>query len=133
MQVGLSSGGYDIISSGQVLLFGKEEEFKIDILAENGFRFQIVLKFMKDDTDHFRIEKKVVEHSIILDCYNFADTGTGMSRPSKVARIGERDVYFMFWSYLEGAEDRAARSVKYTIFMDGNKGESADAEKWVAC
>ena len=46
MLVSLSSGNYDIVASGQAFLFSKDKDLRIDIQADNGFAFSLILNFI---------------------------------------------------------------------------------------
>ncbi len=118
MQVCLSSGNYRIISSGQSFLFGENKDLKINIMADNGFEFSIVLVFETDDTGEQRIARAICGNSITLSCFNFIDTGTGLSKPILIASIEGKEIWFIFWAYLDGTLDDKVRSVKYTVFMN---------------
>lgn len=116
MQVYLSSGDYDIINSGYVFLFGKDEDLKIDIDAENGFKFALILKFRKDDSVEKKIEKEMIDQTIILSCINFRNNGTGLASPVNIATVNGKELYFMFWAYQEGEDE--VRGIKYTLFYE---------------
>lgn len=117
MKVALSSDGYSIVSSGQVFLFGADKTLEIHVQADNGFEFGVILKFVTDDSEKYRVDKSMDDNRITLTCVNFEDSGTGLSRPVRLARIDDKELFLMFWSYLEGADHGKVRSVKYTIFM----------------
>lgn len=117
MKVALSSDGYSIVSSGQAFLFGADKDLEIHVQADNGFEFGVILKFVTDDSEKYRIDKSMDDNRITLTCVNFEDAGTGLSKPVRLARIDDKELFLMFWSYLEGADHGKVRSVKYTIFM----------------
>lgn len=116
MQVCLSSGNYKIINSGQTYLFGESNELKIELNAENGFKFSIYLSFMYDDTNEQKMNSEIRENDILLSCVNFSESGTGLYQPAPIATIDGKTIWFVFWSYLEGASKGKIRSVKYTFF-----------------
>lgn len=119
MQINLSSGNYNIISSGQVFLFGEEEHFRIDLIADDGFQFALVLKFLKDSSEEIYVKQEVEGNTIIYTCSNFQDEGAGVVEPLKIATVGGKQLFFMFWSYLEGVpEKKQVRSIKYTIYSE---------------
>lgn len=119
MQINLSSGNYNIISSGQVFLFGEEEHFRIDVIADDGFQFALVLEFIKDSSEEMNVTHKIEKNTIILTCSNFKDDGAGSVKPLHIATVGGKQLFFMFWSYLEGTtENGQARSIKYTIYFE---------------
>lgn len=124
MQVSLSSGNYHIISSGQTFLFGLDKDLRLIITADNHFQFSIVLKFEEDSSNERRIDTKINGDTIILNCFNFDDMGTGLTKPLSIAQVEGKEIFFIFWSYLEGAERGKVRSVKYTIFMNDNLGDN---------
>lgn len=117
MKVALSSDGYSIVSSGQAFLFGADKTLEIHVQADNGFEFGVILKFVTDDSEKYRVDKSMDDNRITLTCVNFEDAGTGLSRPVRLARIDDKELFLMFWSYLEGSDHGKVRSVKYTIFM----------------
>ena len=118
MQVSLSSGGYDIIDSGHIFLFGEDKDLKMDITANNGFEISLILKFSKDTSNEQKIQKDISENTIILTCINFQNEGTGLATPVRIAAIDGKELYLMFWSYLEGKDEIKSRSVKYTLFYE---------------
>lgn len=61
------------------------------------------------------LQLKTNDREIVLTCINFANTGAGVKEPVKVATISGRNLYFIFWAYLEGT---VSRSVKYTLFSE---------------
>lgn len=120
MLISLSSGNYDIVASGQVFLFSKDDDFRIDIQADKGFTFSLTLNFVEDESAKRDMQVKTHENEIVLTCLNFENTGAGLKEPVKLAEIDGRGLYFVFWSYLEG---KASRSVKYTIFAEKSEKE----------
>ena len=94
MLVSLSSGNYDIVASGQAFLFSKDKDLRIDIQADNGFAFSLILNFIENESVEQDLQLKTNDREIVLTCINFANTG---------------------WAYLEGT---VSRSVKYTLFSE---------------
>ena len=118
MQVDLSSGGYNIISSGMSFLFGEDKDFTINIAMDNGFRFTLMLEFKEDGQSESRIDGDFTEEKIHLQCFNFRDSGNGMCWPVQIGVLNEKKVYLMFWSYLNGDKGKNARSIQNTIFQE---------------
>ena len=108
MLISLSSGNFDIVASGQAFLFAKDKDFRIDIKEGEEFTFSITLNFSENESGKEDIQVRTNGNEIILTCLNFKNTGTGALEPG-------RDLYFTFWSYLEG---KKSRSVKYTFFYE---------------
>ena len=115
MQISLSSGNYDIVASGQAFLFSKDKDLRIDIQADNGFAFSLVLNFIENESVEQDLQLKTTDKEIVLTCINFANTGAGVKEPVKVATINGRNMYFIFRAYLEWT---VSRSVKYTLFSE---------------
>lgn len=118
MQINLSSNGYHIISTGMTFLFQEDKDLKIDVTADNGYHFMIKMEFKEDDTHETRIEGDSSDDAILLQCFNFNDNGTGTCWPVKIGVLDEKNMYLMFWSYLNGDKGKNARSVQYTIFLE---------------
>lgn len=119
MQINLSSGNYNIINSGQVFLFGEEAPFKINVICNDGFQFSLLLKFLKDNSEELNITQEVEGNTIIYTCSNFKDEGAGVVEPLKIATVDGKQLFFLFWSYLEGMpEKKQVRSIKYTIYSE---------------
>ena len=119
MKINLSSGNYNIINSGQVFLFGEKEPFKIDVISDEDFRFSILLKFLKDSSGEIGMNQECEENTIIYTCINFRDNGSGLVEPLKIATVSGKQLFFTFWSYLEGTpEKKQVRSIKYTIYSE---------------
>lgn len=119
MQITLSSGNYNIIDSGQVFLFNESEDLQMDVVADDNFAFSIIFKFIRDDSEEQSVDKKILENTIIFSCLNFDDIGTGFSEPMSIATVGGKEMFLMFWSYLEGMKEKGrVRSVKYTLFCE---------------
>lgn len=119
MQITLSSGKYNIVDSGQVFLFGEDEDLRIEVNTDKDFTFSMVFKFAKDNSGENKIVKKVVENTMEFLCLNFQDLGTGFSEPMSIAKIEGKEMFLMLWSCIEGEKEGAGvRSVKYTIYME---------------
>jgi len=118
MQVSLSSGNYDIIASGEAILFSPSNELTINVNGENELKLCVTLRFLTDESGERRIEREIEEERLILLNYNFSGTGTGLSVPAYIANINNHKVYLSFWSYLEGSNSPKVRSVKYTLFLE---------------
>jgi len=114
MQVDVYSGDYKIIHSGQVFLAGTDADFRIKLVSEENVEYHIVISFERKKSQEQRIERIVKGKTIQLICTNFEDAGSGLAKPAHIARMEGKEIFFMFWSYVEGASK--IRSVKYTIF-----------------
>lgn len=116
MQISLSSGDYNIADSGQVFLFGEDKDLTIHVSANDGFHFSLRLEFSKDSSGNQAINQEIMDDVVVLSCLNFQNNGTGLISPVKIAEIEGREMFLIFWSYLEGGGERKVRSVKYTLF-----------------
>lgn len=118
MQIEISSNQHDIVSGGMAYLFHKDADLTISIKADNGYCFSVVLKFVEDSAREQAVQSDMQGQDLFLTCYNFQKSGTGLSEPVQIASIEGKEMYLMFWSYLDGDEkDREqVRSVRYTLF-----------------
>lgn len=124
MQINLSSDGYEIVDSGHVFLFDENKDLKLDITADNGFSFSVVMIFLKDSSGKQEIRQEVQGNTLHLSCMNFRDKGTGLIAPKKIAEIEDRGLFLMFWSSLHGDMNGRVRSVRYTLFYETPSRES---------
>lgn len=118
MQVDLSSGGYNIVASGDVFLFHESNELTIKVTGNDGFDVCVALKFLNDESGEQKIQRDILKDGLVLSCYNFGGDGTGLSRPAYIADVNNKKVFLIFWMYEEGIKERKARSVKYTLFYE---------------
>ena len=118
MQVKLSSGNYDIIASGNVFLFDDSEELTIKVTEDDDFDICLTIKFVTDETGEQKIERQVEEDRLVLLCYNFSGLGTGLMKPTPIAKANDKLVLLTIWAYLEGSKDPKTRSVKYTMYRE---------------
>ena len=118
MRVCLSSGGYDIVASGETFLFDSYADLTIQVDDRDDFQVKIVMKFLEDASGEHDIKTDVENDSLVITCINFSSLGTGLKRPTHIANANGKKIYFMFSSNLLGDKENAARSVKYTIFME---------------
>ena len=66
MLVSLSSGNYDIVASGQAFLFSKDKDLRIDIQADNGFAFSLILNFIENESVEQDLQLKTNDREIVL-------------------------------------------------------------------
>lgn len=120
MKIKLSSSNYDIVDHGSVILYQEDSELTFDIDTENGFKFQLVLKFKNDNNSKQCVNRTVMNNIVTLDCINFMSSGTGTGIPVEVATIKHKKIYIAFWVYVEGdmVGKKKTKSVKYTLFME---------------
>lgn len=118
MQVKISSKGHDIVASGMAYLFDKDADLTMNIEADDGYSFRLVMKFEEDSEREQGIEQNVQDNTIFLTCYNFIGAGTGLYEPTQIAMMNGKALFLVFWSYLDGAEKgkKKMRSVRYTLF-----------------
>lgn len=116
MQVDLRSGGYEIIASEDVFLFGESDDLVIKVTGTDDFELCVTLKFQTDDTGNQRIDREITPDGLVLHCCNFSASGTGLLRPAPIASAGSKEIYLMFWMYEQGIKEPKARNVKYTLF-----------------
>lgn len=120
MQVKLSSQKREIISYGTVFLFEKNGDLTLDMQAENSLELVLTIRFVEDISQDQRVETSLLESHLEIRCINFAALGTGLTVPLKIAVIDGKNIYLMFWAYLEGNEENKAkvRKVEYTLYSE---------------
>lgn len=112
----LSSGNYEIINSGTVLLCGKDPDLLIEMSFSSGFKMNLKLLFIEDDTKKQELNTKIEKDTLIINSINFNNSlGTGMSSPISVATVDGRKVYLHMWSYLLS---ETTRKVEYTVLWE---------------
>ena len=117
MQVKLSSGKREILDHGTVFLFDENADLTLDITGDDSYNLRFVLKFINDSLQKQSIKTEKTENCIKLTCVNFQSSGTGLSTPAQIAVIDGKKIYIMFWSYLEGSDQKKwVRKVEYTLF-----------------
>ena len=77
MQVNLSSGECNIISTGMTFLFGEDKDLTIEVTADNGFQFKIVMEFKIDDNSESRIDTKFYENDKYI--YSFEENSSKLT------------------------------------------------------
>ena len=112
------SGNYNIITSGEVFLFGESNELAINIKYNSTVSHSLIIRFFKDDTNNQQIKNEIINDNLVINCYNFDDASTGLLKPEHIANIDGKKVYLMFWSNLEGSKKPKTRSVRYTFFKE---------------
>ena len=118
MRVKLSSGNYDIIASDNVFLFDDSEELTIKVTGEDDFDICLTIKFVTDEAGEQKIERQIEEDRLVMLCYNFSGLGTGLIKPTPIAKVNDKMVLLMLWAYLEGSKEPKTRSVKYTMYRE---------------
>ena len=118
MQVKLSSGKYSIVASGEVYLFGPNEDLVIQVDDGDAFQVKIVMKFTENSSGERDINTEIENDSLVINCVNFNRSGTGLRCPAHIAEVNGKKVYFIFSTSYLGAEEDKARSVKYTVFWE---------------
>lgn len=116
-----SSGGHDIIDSGIMYSFGKNEdiEYEMDIVAiekpEIRFKMKIIFQF-EDDGKEIEIKRKVNNDTVYFICRNFTNAlGTGTNEPVELAQVAGRRLYIHLWVFAQG---ESTRKIEYTIYFE---------------
>jgi len=117
MQFHLSSGEYNIIASGDTFLFGPSEDLTIQINDDSVSPLRITLRFLEDSSAEKDIHTDIENDSLVITCMNFHGIGTGLKRPTHIADIDGKPVYFIFSSNYLGDKNTPIRSVKFTFFI----------------
>lgn len=120
MIIELSTGNFDIIDYGTVLLFDEKSDLTIKIAASDSFRFSLTLSFLEKQSEEQKIEIAAENHHIKMECVNFAAEGTGMTKPAELAKVDGKSIYFSFWTCLQGQMPGKGkvRKVDYTVYRE---------------
>lgn len=113
MEICISTNGYKVISHGDVLLYDGNSEMKMDVTADNNFKFTILIKFIQSENGKTGLDKKTDQNTLIFECTNFQTMGTGTTSPIPIATIDGKGWFLHFWAYK--ASDNSPRRVEYTI------------------
>ena len=114
MELCMSTNGYKVITSGSVLLLEKNAELEMHITADNGFNFDIVLKFIEDEDKKDRdVIKEVDGKKIIYKCINFSTSGVGTTKPLSIATVDKKEWFLHFWA--NQPIENGPRRVEYSI------------------
>lgn len=114
MQLNISTNGYKILSGGDILSYDVNSEVNFDIIADNGFKFSIVLKFLQEENKEQRLNKNVQNNTIIFECVNFNPLGTGTITPLSLATVDGKEWFFHFCVF--STSDKGPRRIIYNIF-----------------
>lgn len=118
LQFSFNSGNYEIIKHGQTYVFD-HANLKIELFSETGFKVTVVWEFIDDDSEDYSLKSTVTDNTITFYCSNFPKNGAGLCAPIRVATINNKNIYLIFWSFIDGQKDNyRARSVRYTFFSD---------------
>ncbi|HJB15536.1 MAG TPA: hypothetical protein IAA05_05770 [Candidatus Blautia excrementipullorum] len=113
MQLDISTNGYKVLSSGEILSYTTDSEVSFDIAAESGFTFSIVLKFLQEANKEQKLNKNIQNNTIIFECVNFSPLGTGTISPLSLATVSGKEWFFHFWVF--STSDKGPRRVVYSI------------------
>lgn len=114
MKTELSSGNYNIFSSGEAFLFDKSSDLTVK-LSEGSVYIALKIVFVKDDSGEQGVETKIQGDTLLVSCINFSRE-TGLTEPMRIGEFDGQYFYLMLWSYVDGSKEHEIRRVKYTVF-----------------
>lgn len=119
MKISKSSGKYEILDSGTVLLQDMNAELTF-CFEERGYQFRLVLRFAEDNSGRQDIGQEALTGKTILTFHNFRASGTGTGKPVEFATFNGKPMSLLLWSYAEGDALQAGqiRGIKYTIYLE---------------
>lgn len=114
MKVTVSSGEYDVISSGCVVADSWESDIQFHIQLEDSLTIEIVLHFeyLENKEREFSVES--TENSLIFKCVNFSDT-VGTSQPIELGVFFGKTIFFGFRNY---EEKHVMRKIEYAFYTN---------------
>lgn len=92
----IKSNELTIIGSGNVTNYDSDSKlsFRIEIEKET---FEVIFSFINDTTDNVKLETKVHENQIILECTNFKNPlGAGTTKAIEIAKIKNKKLFINF-------------------------------------
>lgn len=119
IEIKKSSTNYNIVDSGTIINFEKNDAIRFDLNFENTFKFAVELIFEDNENDEKKLSFHVIdeENLVRFNCENFTNAmGTGTNEPIELATFQEKKVYFHFWVYSLGSG--ACKRVEYSVFME---------------
>jgi len=120
MKITASSGNLDIIDSRTVYLTDVQSDLTLNFNESTGGNISLEIRFVNDHSNEYTVKRSVDGNKISYECVNFADNGTGTIEPIELATFGEKQMYIMFWSFLQGDAKgkKRVRKVDYTLFLE---------------
>lgn len=115
MSVSLSSGGMEVIASGEVFLFSQQIDVSFRI-KEPDWHLAVKLCFLSDDSREPRIDYQRYAGLLHMFCYNFSPGG-GPKTPRPIGEAEGRTIYLMF-RYFEDGQKSNIKRVAYTFYID---------------
>lgn len=113
MEIKLSTNNHNILTSGIVFTHERSSDINIEVKADNGFSFTVVLKFSENNIKERDLKKEIIGNTIVFNCINFDSFGAGTTTPISLATVGGKEWFMHFWAYQMG--DMGPRKVEYTI------------------
>lgn len=119
MNISIKSNDYEVIGNGIVIAYGQDSDITFHFNDGKGYIFDLKFVFKYDDSKNMVINRSSLGNTILYECYNFYNEGTGSSEPIKVAPYHEQNIYIRFWTSLDGniSEQGKTRKLEYTFFL----------------
>lgn len=112
-----TSANYNILDAGSVITFNNSADLSFSITMENGFRFNLVLKFESTSGEKHELKNNVTGDTITLTCVNFDNPlGTGTTEAIELATVQQKKVYLHFLVNTLG--NGTEKSVTYTLYQE---------------
>ena len=113
----ISSGKYDVIETGNAILFDENSDIVVNIKAAFNFEFNIVFSFEENGGER-SIAKDVDSKGnfIRIRCTNFG-VGAGTVEAIELAHVKSKSIYLHFWVE-KIAANNYIRSFQYTVYKE---------------
>lgn len=120
MEILKSSGKLSIIDTGTVYLPDLESDFTLHFCEKPDFEMTLEIKFITNETEKYSVKRRIDGTKICYECVNFDEEGVGTIEPIELLTFNGKQMYIMFWSYLQGKlkGKKQARKIEYTIFLE---------------
>lgn len=114
MEVKVSSGKYNVISSGLVLADAWDSDIEFHVQIIKGTILNIKLKFEEKEGRNRDLEIESEKNALVFKCINFSDS-SGTAFPIEIGTFIGKRLFFNFRNY---GEKNVMRKVEYTFLTE---------------
>lgn len=120
MQVQLSSGKFDIISSNEVFLFGDSNELVFNIHDDDGSHSRVTMRFLEDQKEERSVNLEPEgDYDLVITCFNFFSRfGAGLKEPILIGESMGKNVYIQFSTKQRTIKPPYVKSVRFTLYRE---------------
>ena len=117
MIISKTSGEKQVLDSSSIILFDTTSTVNFNIQCDDTFSFELIFKFMNDNSKKQELKIEASENIITLLCLNFNNVlGTGTKQALEIATFEGRKIYINFWVTALGKD--SLKRLDYTIYRE---------------